>query len=403
MKEKRKLTEGRMKKFLITLILTTACAAGLFAGNRAAGTEKGGIDEYIPTRAFYVSFPDARNADEFIKFVKEDMIPGGFNMLVVRVDWRFNWKAHPELIAEGAWSMEKIKELVGVCREGNMALVPMINLLGHQSWQDRMAKLLEVYPQFDEKPYVKLSDYTEWKWPNRDKYYCKSYCPNHPELHPILFSCIDELLDAFETDMFHGGMDEVFDLADAYCPRCQGMDPARVFADEVNRINAHLKERGARLMIWADRLLDGRDEATGYGEWSASMTNTHRAIGMIDRSVIMCDWHYRVAEQSAVLFALNGYEVITGGWMHPAITTRQIEDIIRYRVHSSEKSAKRYLGFMQTVWSGWEQFIRDYRENSDEDSAARNYREAKKLFAKYAKEYRGKGLPEKDGRRIRGL
>ena len=58
---------------------------------------------------------------------------------------------------------------------------------------------------------------------------------------------------------------------------------------------------------------------------------------------------------------------------------------------------------MQTVWSGWEQFIRDYRENSDEDSAARNYREAKKLFAKYAKEYRGKGLPEKDGRRIRGL
>ncbi len=390
-----------MRKSLIILILTIAGVFQLRAENRS-GPAAVGIDEYIPTRAFYISFPEAKFADDFIDFVKTDLIPGKFNMLVVRIDWRFNWKSHPELLAPGAWAADKIKELVRVCRAGEMTLIPMINLLGHQSWQDKMSKLLEVYPQFDERPYVKI-DGKEWSWPNSDRYYCKSYCPNHPDLHPILFDCIDELLDAFEAKYFHGGMDEVFDIADASCPRCQGLDPAKVFADEVNRISSHLQEKGARLMIWADRLLDGREDATGYGEWSASTTNTHRAIDMINRSVIMCDWHYRVAEQSAVLFALKGYDVITCGWMHPAITGRQLEDVIRYRVHSSNSSARRYLGFMQTVWSGWESFIAEYRNEVKEDSAAANYRETKRLFALYDKEFSGKKLPEKDGRRIRGL
>lgn len=392
-----------MRRLLTALTLIYAVSLSLYAGSGNASPETEGIDAYIPTRAFYISFPDADHADEFIDFVKNDMIPGGFNMLVLRVDWRFNWKSHPELTAGGAWEESKIKELVKVCREGNMKLVPMINLLGHQSWQSNVAKLLKVYPQFDEKPHVKAGDYKKWEWPNKDNYYCKSYCPNHPDLHPILFACIDELLDTFESDTFHGGMDEVFDIADENCPRCHGMSPAKVFSDEVNRINAHLKQRNARLMIWGDRLLDGSDGATGYGEWSASMNGTHEAIDMIDRSVIICDWHYRVAEQSAVLFALKGYDVITCGWMHPVITARQMEDMIRFRVHSSDMTARRYAGFMQTVWSGWEPFIADYRKNSDEDSAAKSYREAKKLFSKYSEEYRGMKLPEKDGRRIRGL
>ena len=41
-----------------------------------------------------------------------------------------------------------------------------------------------------------------------------------------LFAVIDELCDAYETDAFHAGMDEIFYLGDDKCPRCQGVDKA---------------------------------------------------------------------------------------------------------------------------------------------------------------------------------
>ncbi|GHU99516.1 hypothetical protein FACS1894159_03670 [Bacteroidia bacterium] len=385
----------------VVAVLSVKGAGKNKSAEPAAKPDMSVLDNYFPVRSFYISLPAADMADEFIEFVRGDLIPGGFNNLTVRVNWSFPFLKHPELVDTGAWSVEKIGELVKVCREGGVTLVPMINLLGHQSWEGRALKLLQVYPQFDERPSVKLP--SEYKYPNADRLYCKSYCPNHPDLHPILFACIDEIVDAFEADNFHAGMDEVFDIADPYCPRCQGMDPAAVFAAEVNRINAHLKARSVRLWIWADRLIDGGNSASGYGEWSASLNNTHRAIEMIDRDVMMCDWHYRIAEQSAVLFALKGYDVITCGWIHPSITERQLEDLIRFRRHSSKYTGQRYRGFMQTVWSGFPNFIKELRNGSDQvDYAARNYTILKEAFIRYAKEFAGKPLEEKDGRRLTG-
>lgn len=156
--------------------------------------------------------------------------------------------------------MNKIKELVQVCRDGGMTLVPMINMLGHQSWADKKLKLLEVYPEFDERPEVSLPEPGTWQWPNKDNYYCKSYCPRHPGVHKILFECIDEMLEAFEAKDFHCGMDEVFDLASDNCPRCKCEDPASILAEEINRINTHLQSKGARMWMWADHQNISRQE-----------------------------------------------------------------------------------------------------------------------------------------------
>ena len=344
------------------------------------------LDDYFPVRAFMCELPAPDFVDTFINFVREDLVPSGFNMIVVQVDWHFKFKSHPELAGPNAWEMDKIKELVAVCREYGVELLPMINLLGHQSWFNRPGMLMQVYPEFDEKPNVKLSDHDPYKWPNPDHFYCKSYCPNHPDLHKIVFACIDEVIEAFESKYFHAGMDEVFDIADIDCPRCGGMDPAKVFADEINRISAHIALKGVPLMIWGDRLLDGRDDATGYGEWSGSRNNTARAIDMIDRSVVICDWHYRDAEQSAVLFALKGFDVITCGWHRPDITELQLEDILRFRAHSSAVTSKRYWGYMQTVWGAYSRFDKEYREGIS-DRAALNYIYLQKAFADYAKKF----------------
>ena len=52
------------------------------------------------------------------------------------------------------------------------------------------------------------------------------------------------MVNAFEADAFHVGMDEVFLIASEHCPRCRGGDPAKLFAKAVNDFHPHIvKER----------------------------------------------------------------------------------------------------------------------------------------------------------------
>ncbi len=51
-------------------------------------------------------------------------------------------------------------------------------------------------------------------------------------------------MEVFEADAFHAGMDEVFYIGMDECPRCNGKDKAKLFADEVNLISGHLQSRG---------------------------------------------------------------------------------------------------------------------------------------------------------------
>ena len=119
----------------------------------------------------------------------------------------------------------------------------------------------------------------------------------------------------------------------------------------------------------------------------ASIGNTHRAIDRIDRSVMMCDWHYRDAEQSAVYFAIKGFDVVTCGWERPAVTRMQLDDMLRFRRHSSKYMSERFKGYMQTVWSGFGQFLDEYRNGSDKEfCAARNYRFLKSYFRQFSED-----------------
>ena len=104
-------------------------------------------------------------------------------------------------------------------------------------------------------------------------------------------------------------MDEVFYIGDDKCPRCAGRDKAELYAGEVTLIRNHLALKNRQLWIWGDRLLDGK--TTGFGMWEASMNNTGRAIDLIPKDVVVCDWHYDRADKSAVYFAMKGFRVIT--------------------------------------------------------------------------------------------
>ncbi|HRI12848.1 MAG TPA: family 20 glycosylhydrolase [Verrucomicrobiota bacterium] len=313
-------------------------------------------DQTLPVRGFCIQAPAPNRLDEFLKFVEEELAPRSVNVLILRVDYGFQFKSHPELADSNGLSKEDAQRIAAVCQRHQIRIIPLVNLLGHQSWQSRCGKLLQVYPEFDETPAVKFPE--KYVWPNADRLYCKSYCPRHPKVHEVVFALVDEVCDAFEADALHAGMDEVFYLGEDQCPRCRGRNKAELFADEVRAIRDHLQPTKRQLWLWGDRLLDGK--ITGLGEWEASQNDTQAAVDLIPKDVVICDWHYDRPDPTAVYFAMKGLNVVSCPWKNPEVGVAQVKDMRRFRAVATPQMKPRFQGVVQTVWSGAGSFLDQY-------------------------------------------
>jgi len=304
-------------------------------------------------RGFCIAAPGPEGLKQFLTFMEKDLAANGINTLVLRVDFNYEYESYPNLSDAGTLSKHDVKKLVNTARKNNIRIIPQINLLGHQSWAGRVKSLLREYPQFDETPSVIMPE--KYEWPNDDGLYCKSYCPLHPDVHEVVFALVDEIMEAFEADAFHAGMDEVFYIGMDDCVRCKGKNKAELFAGEVKTIRDHLAANNKELWIWGDRLLDGK--TTGMGMWEASENDTWAAIDMIPKDVVICDWHYDNAEPTAPIFALKGLRVIACPYNKADVTKAELELIQSFRENSNEVLKDRFLGVMQTVWSDAGNFL----------------------------------------------
>jgi hypothetical protein len=259
----------------------------------------------------------------------------GVNLLIFEVDYNYEYVSHPELRGEDPISRETVKKVVQLCRDHKIRLIPEFQSLGHQSWAEKTYALLTKYPEFDETP---------GQYPGNKDIYCRSWCPLHPDVNPIIFALYDELLEVFEADALHVGMDEVFLIASDVCPRCRGKNPAELFAKAVNDYYQHLvRERGVEMLMWGDRLLDGA--STGYGEWEASMNDTQTAIDLIPRDIIICDWHYERMKSypSIPLFLNKGFRVLPTSFRDTKQTRKLIDFSLAF-------PSERMLGHLCTIW-----------------------------------------------------
>lgn len=350
------LTFPAMKRLMLFLLLATA----MNLKSQPAAEFKPGL---FPVRGFCIGAPRKNEVNDFIKFIEKELAPRSVNTLVLMVDYNYQFKSHPELADSTALSKDDAARITEACRKNNINIIPQINLLGHQSWASKTGNLLRVYPEFDETPQVKMPE--KYVWPNTDGLYCKSYCPLHPDVHKIVFDVVDEICDAFGASAFHAGMDEVFYIGEKQCPRCSGSDKAELFAGEVRLIRDHLSQKNRKLWIWGDRLIDGK--TTGVGEWEGSYNNTYRAVDMIPKDVVICDWHYERPDQTAVYFAMKGFSVVTCPWRNPASAVAQARDMMKFRESSAAPMKERFLGMMQTVWSGAGQFMNSFSGASKEN------------------------------------
>jgi hypothetical protein len=279
-------------------------------------------------------------SDEDLALVEEylpDLAHMGINTLILEINYGFRFRSHPELRADSSViTSDGAKRFAAACRSYGIRLIPQFQCLGHQSWAGTTFPLLTKYPEFDLTPGA---------YEGNEGIYCREWDPTNPEVNRIVFSLMDELIDAFDSKYFHVGMDEVFLLGDSLSPSTFGKDPAHLFAKAVNEYHDHLiKDRRVEMLMWGDRLIDA--DKYPYGSWEASETGSAGAIDMIPTDIIICDWHYEVREMypSIPLFLDKGFRILPSGWRDAAAT----EALITYSFSFEDPGM---LGHLFTTWS----------------------------------------------------
>src|SRR3978361_1436585 len=120
-------------------------------------------DSAYQVRGFAIAAPKPSGLNDFIKFINEELAPRKVNTLILRVDFNYQFKSHPELRDSAALSKGDVKKILEACKKNGIDVIPQINLLGHQSWAAKTNNLLKVYPEFDETPWVKMPAPADYK------------------------------------------------------------------------------------------------------------------------------------------------------------------------------------------------------------------------------------------------
>ena len=95
-----------------------------------------------PVLGLCIAAPGPDHLEQFVEFMENELAPGGVNTLVLRVDYNYNFTSYPNLRANNPLKKKDVKRLVEVAKKHGIELIPQINLLGHQSWANRLGKLL---------------------------------------------------------------------------------------------------------------------------------------------------------------------------------------------------------------------------------------------------------------------
>ena len=294
---------------------------------------------------FVIAFHASVNTDKTGKnLIKElpDLQKRGINTLFLEIGYNYQWKSDPKLYNKYVLSETVAREIAAECRRLSIDLIPEINCLGHQSWENKTFAMLKAYPELDETPGL---------YPGNKGIYCRSLCSSNEKVYTILFGLIDEITEVFSVKKIHVGLDEVFLIGEDACPLCRGKDKAELFAGTVNRLYDHcVKKRGLTMYMWGDRLINSEDEESGYkGEYESSCNGTDPAVDLIPKDIIICDWHYDELERyGSIPFFLNkGFCVLPTSFKG----IKAVNALIDYSLLYKDNPAM--LGHMYTAWDNF--------------------------------------------------
>ena len=338
---------------------------------------RGGIREgliynvpLVPFRAAKMYLPAEDKLDEFYYMV-DMLMHYGYNAIVLEVGGAMEYKNSPEI---NAYWIEVCKDLYEYSGKAT-------DLQNSQHWlkdsihiengggkvlsQNLVREIcaylrahgLEPIP---ECPSLSHCDYllagrTDFAECPADPY-PDAYCPSNPKSYEALFRVLDEVIDVFEPKVLHIGHDEYYVYG--MCDKCKGKSAAKIFADDIKKIYGYLSERGIRLMLWAEKLLNsyhnnnpaepigGARYTNGFegsgkfltfrgkklevqnirripeldipllpeGTAYRTVEETYPAIDMVPKDIIAMNWYFSYYEQSDIDYHSRGIPMVYGNF-----------------------------------------------------------------------------------------
>lgn len=297
----------------------------------------------FPVRALQLYGPTEENIDEFERFIDEIVAPVGITHVTIMLYYNFEYKSHPEIVEAPFTSVAVAKRVAAVCKRNGITVVPEIDFPSHQSAIRRDEDpegvgVLRAYPDMEE-PYDPTTS-------------TRAVCMRHPRLRPIIHDMIDDLMEAFETKVIHTGFDEAQNISK--CPRCKHVPPHILIAELMNDLNRYIKSKGGQMWVWGDRLLDGKLFPLANIMYESSIHNTAGAIDLIDKDIVICDWHYN---QEQMGHLTPGYWEMKG-FSHLSCPFNSIKGTEQL-VHATNvlRESPRTLGTYLTTWADLSSFM----------------------------------------------
>jgi len=233
----------------------------------------------------------------------EEMARAGVNMVVLDLGDVVQYRSHPEIAVQGAWSTQRLRQEVRRLRERGVEPIPKMNFsTAHDAW---------------------LAEY--------------SRCVSTPRYYAVCRNLIEEAIDLFEQPrFFHLGMDE------------ETWEHQRHYAYAVVRQHE---------LWWEDlRFLVQEVERHGVRAWVWSDYYWHhpeRFVQNMPRSVIQSNWYYGaemdvqdIGVHTYLQLARHGFEQIPTGsnWSNAVNFGRTV------RFCLENITSENLLGFLQTSW-----------------------------------------------------
>lgn len=259
-----------------------------------------------------------------------------FNYAVIESWGVLRLDRHPEY----SWdeyhiTADEMRRLVKVGKELGITLIPQINLLGHASASRHGSGkhvLLDQHPE-----YASLFEPDGWTW-----------CISNPATRKYLEEMVEETYEVFDKPpFFHVGCDEAYSLGK--CQVCS-RDIGAYFSEHLLHFQKFLSERGCRMMMWHDMLLDGSDPRwKGYTACGSKAVKSTEVMKSLPKDVLVCVWEYGYPQgedgsapkwDSTIYFKDEGFDVLVCPWLNvPGI-----------KAQAKLAGKEKFFGLLETTW-----------------------------------------------------
>ena len=186
----------------------------------------------------------------------------GYQELYIHLEDAVEYPSLPTVARSNAYTHKQLEKLVKTANHSGIAVVPIVNLLGHTQYLIKTPELRDLNE-------LRASDNTPLER--------GQLCPLHPRTLEVAEKLLRDMTPFCTAGKVHVGLDESFHIGK--CPRCReeiartGL--AQHFAGHVGRLHGIARYLGLRMGIWADML-----------------NFIPEAIPLLPASVIAYDWYY---------------------------------------------------------------------------------------------------------------